>query len=256
MPGPPTGSGGAGSGGAGSGGAPLGTGGVTSTGGGTGTGGAGSGGAPATGGSSTGGSATTGGASSGGGSATGGASSGGSGTGGGSSGTFTLTSSELADGAEFMPKHTCEMSGFGEDEMPPLVWTNPPEGTMSYALVFNDVTILEDGTPGNDSMGYHWAIWDIPGEITELPAGMPACGEVTPPLSCEEFVVALGNGGYLGPCPSGDLHDYEFRLYAMPTETATLPGSSLNAAFEQALADASLGMAVLHGQSDATAPPP
>jgi len=152
-----------------------------------------------------------------------------------------------------MPKHTCDLNGFGNDEMPPLAWTNAPAGTMSFALVFNDVTILDDGTPGNDSMGYHWAIWDLPGTTTELPAAMPACGEVTPPLSCEEFVVALGNGGYLGPCPGGALHDYEFRLYALPTATATLPGTTLNAEFEQALADAALAPpAILHGQSDAS----
>lgn len=230
----------------------------------TGSGGAASGGAPPTGGSSTGGTAS-GGASSGG-TASGGASSGGApsggsdaggnntggdntGTGGDAAAEFTLSSTELEDGAALLPKHTCELNGFGNDESPPLSWTGAPEGTQSFALVFLDTFILDEN-PTN-SMGHHWAIWDIPSEITELPANLPACSMVTAPLTCEEFAPNIGNGGYLGPCPMGAAHTYEFRLYAMPTATSSV-GPTLNDTMLTALEDAALGVAILGGTSSAS----
>lgn len=230
-----------GSGGAASGGGPAASGGTSS--GGTASGGATSGGS-SSGGASSGGAAV-------GGSDTGGTSSGGNdtGAGGGSTDEFTLSSTELEEGAALLPKHTCEMNGFGNDESPPLAWTGVPEGTQSFALVFLDTFILDDDP--NNSMGHHWAIWDIPGDITELPANLPACSMVTAPLSCEEFAPDIGNGGYLGPCPMGAAHTYEFRLYALPTATSSV-GPNLNDAMLTALEEAALGVAVLGGTSSAS----
>lgn len=173
---------------------------------------------------------------------------GGSGGTGMTGGEFTLTSSELMDGDEMLDKHTCEGTGFGNDESPPFAWTGVPEGTLSFALIFLDI----DNLPG--SMGYHWAIWDIPGSITELPANIPPCGQVMAPLSCEEYAIDIGDGGYFGPCPGGTLHNYEFRLYALPTATAAesgVMGTTLNAAMVTAFENAALAEAVFHVTSDA-----
>src|SRR5690606_39944714 len=46
---------------------------------------------------------------------------------------------------------------------PELTWDNVPPGTQSFALKLTDVTF---GQP-------LWAIWNIPGDATSLPAGIP-----------------------------------------------------------------------------------
>jgi phosphatidylethanolamine-binding protein (PEBP) family uncharacterized protein len=58
------------------------------------------------------------------------------------------------------------------------------------------------------------------------------------------------NGGYLGPCPSGEDHEYTFTLYALDEEITL--GTTLNAAFITTLEAASLGEATLTGTSNAT----
>ena len=198
----------------------------TSSGGATGTGGAASGGAASGGAQNgSGGRTATGGAASGGNQATGGdsatggetASGGGDGTGGEEGGgEFTFTSEELTEGMPFPEKHTCAGGGgtLGFGLAPSFAWSGAPEGTMSYAMVMIDKTLVDEG----NMLGYHSAFWNVPTTVTSLPA---------------EFVVAdLGQGakqiqnGYLGPCPSGEQHTYEFHMYALPEATYDITATS------------------------------
>lgn len=207
--------GGASSGGATSGGAPS-SGGALGTGGWIpdAAGGASSGGSTADGGASSGGAATGGGDGAGGGDGSGGGNGG---------GEFTLTSTDwVTDGAPIDPKHTCAGGGgqLNWGVAPQLTWTNPPEGTMSYAFFMIDWTLTMNG--GTDVNGYHSGAWNIPSSIMELDSEWTAAADLPGAKSI--------NGGYLGPCPnqgavSGKTDTYHMIVMALPDASYTLNGS-------------------------------
>lgn len=184
----------------------------------------------------------------GGGAAGGGESSGGSGgtDPGPSGGEFTLTSTKLEDGDEIPDDYTCEGKAFGTGPMPDLSWSGVPEGTLSFALTFVDTTLI----PGNTN-GYHWALWDIPANITQIAEGPTSS---TAPTGSKQFS-PLG-AGFLGPCPSigrrenRNTDDYAFVLYALNVET--LPDPPNNVQQLEALFEAnSIAKVELTGWSDA-----
>lgn len=122
----------------------------------------------------------------------------------------------------FLEKHTCQGSGFDNDESPPLAWSGAPDGTMSYAITFIDRTLVDQDSP----LGYHWAIWNISASVSALPANLPSGTSLTSPLSATQ-----SRASYLGPCPfygetmpGSPAHSYEFTIYALPTETADITG--------------------------------
>ncbi len=116
---------------------------------------------------------------------------------------------------------------------PEISWEGAPEGTVSFALIF------DDPTAGNFP---HWAIWDIPGDATGLAADISG-GQVTSNLPSGAFELANGGGfmGYLGSCPGpGSVNQYSWRLYALDT---TLGGDfSAFGQVESAAQGAELGM--------------
>lgn len=164
----------------------------------------------------------------------------------GGTGTFTLSSPQLMDGGVFADEHTCALAGFNGSLSPELVWTPGPDGTKSYAITFIDVTLASQEPPSD--LGYHWVIYDIPANVLSLPEGLTDAGSVG----------AQQSGAYLGPCPnfgtSGETHTYEFRIYALDTETLPLAQTmgieAVKEAESKLVAD-HLAVAVLSGTSDA-----
>ena len=271
----PTGTGGSTSTGTG-GSASTGTGGFTATGGsvGTGTGGTlSTGGSTGTGGvANTGGSAGSGGVAGGGGhpgggghgGVTGGAghsgggnlgSGGSSGSAGSSGSSFALTSMHQMEGAKFDTKYTCQESpplsgkqvgGLGNGVNPDLEWTNPPAGTMSFAITFLDTTLIDAKM---DSLGNHWAMWNIPATVMSLP-------EATTSLS-GDLSAAKQSGTFLAPCAQSLMNNmddqYAFTIYALSTTTLNVSGTGVanaRAALSTAMtAGQVLGTAVLHGHA-------
>lgn len=203
----------------------VGAGGDTSSSGGAASGGASSGGASATGGALSSGGAGTGGDESGaGGDAAGGADSdtGGSDGAGGEDGSggnegggaFALTSpawtvldndactkdSDVSECGAYPKEH---LSNFiqGDNLSPELNWTDPPEGTMSFAVVLHDLS----------EPLVHWALLKIGADVTGLPAELPGGTPLTDPAGTEQGS-AVG-GAYFGSGACGNT--YEFRLYAL-----------------------------------------
>jgi phosphatidylethanolamine-binding protein (PEBP) family uncharacterized protein len=251
----------------GSGGSGTGTGGTSASGGTTGAGGASSGGTTGAAGSGAGG-ASSGGATGAAGSGAGGASSGGSsgsggntatggtggsagksgaaGAGGSAAGAFVLTSPDQADGAKFGTMYTCAANNgtFGSGINPELDWSGVPANTKSFAITFIDTKIGADMP-----MGQHWAIWDIPANVTEFPKGTTTLTGA--------LMGAMQTNTYLAPCPSGD-DTYEYTLYALSTDTlgvtgAAGSGTANSAGVAKVLAALKLvtplGTATLHGTS-------
>jgi Raf kinase inhibitor-like YbhB/YbcL family protein len=142
------------------------------------------------------------------------------------SGSFTLSSPDLADGT-FADKFI--LNGFGckgGNVSPSLVWSNVPAGTKSLALQIHD----PDAPTGAGF--WHWTVYNIPATTTALPQGagnspttlpVPAWGGATDFLDTGATGV---NGNYGGPCPPvGDKpHHYNFTLYALAVDDVQKAG--------------------------------
>jgi len=268
-----TGSGGASSGGA------TGSGGVTSSGGTTASGGASSGGATGSGGNaSSGGAPGSGGAtsSSGGSDGSGGAAAGGStGTTGGSTGTagrggtagrsgggssgaasggaggtsaggsFTLSSPNHMDGAKFDAKYTCASAGgmLMGGSNPELDWSGAPSGTMSFAITFLDQTLIDANMA---QLGNHWAIWNIPASVMKFP-------EASGATLTGDLMMAKQSGKFFPPCAQSVMNgmddQYEFTIYALPTATLNVSGTSVANAVSALKSATPLATAKLHGHA-------
>ena len=170
---------------------------------------------------------------------------------------FYLASPGFEDGAELPDAHTCEGKPFGEGASPNLVWSKGPKGTKTYALAFIDVTLLS--TP---QFAYHWAAWNIPHSVHEIPEGMEA-GQFPEALKGGEQRRAGPPGtvpSYFGPCPSWrslcfgeprSTDSYEFRLYAFEEKELTPPAGATMPQLVQYLEDNAEAMVVLSATSDA-----
>jgi Raf kinase inhibitor-like YbhB/YbcL family protein len=96
----------------------------------------------------------------------------------------------------------------GRDGVQPgFTFSNAPEGTVSYAIIFHDIDVaLMNGT--NDVL--HWICWNIPASAKGIPEGKLPEGSVTGKN-------IAGQNAYFGPgAPPGPrYHHYVFELYAL-----------------------------------------
>src|SRR5213595_1616015 len=83
-----------------------------------------------------------------------------------SAASFSLTSSDLREGEKLaMPQVSGIFGADGQDISPQLSWSGFPSGTQSFV-----VTMCDPEAP--TVLGFwHWAVVNIPGDVTELPAG-------------------------------------------------------------------------------------
>ena len=134
---------------------------------------------------------------------------------------LTLTSSQIQDNGTLAVKNACgdkqaSPNCVGENISPPLAWTNPPDGTKSYALLMID-------PEGRAGLGVvHWVAYGIPASVTGF-----AEGEVSGPS--DKYVGGKSTRSlpsYFGPCtPPGDWHHYTFTLIATDLDPKALqPG--------------------------------
>ncbi len=139
---------------------------------------------------------------------------------------FTLSSPDLA-GDTFSNKFV--LNGFGctgENVSPALAWTNPPDGTKSFAL-----QVYDPDAPTGSGL-WHWAVYDIPADATSLAQGAGNNAASLPAgafLGNNDFLdtgATGANGNYGGPCPpQGDQpHRYVFTLYALGVDKVEVAG--------------------------------
>jgi len=146
---------------------------------------------------------------------------------------MTITSAAFANGEAIPFRYTCD----GANILPPLEFTNVPEGTATLALVIDD-----PDAPGGTFD--HWVRFNIaPVDGLEEGASSPTIlGTVgTPGLS------SFNSLAYGGPCPPDGTHLYFFELYALGSELALTEGATkdeLLAAMDGKI----LAMAELTGQ--------
>ena len=154
--------------------------------------------------------------------------------------TFTLRSADMggqATVAQVFNSFGCT----GANKSPQLSWSNPPEGTRSYAITMYD----PDAPTG--SGWWHWVAFDIPVTTTELPSGAGSFGMEAMPVGAVQSMTDFGKTGYGGPCPppGHGLHQYIITVYALKTDklgldaTAGAPMVGFNLS-QQMLAKASI----------------
>jgi Raf kinase inhibitor-like YbhB/YbcL family protein len=130
-----------------------------------------------------------------------------------------LTSPSFADGSVIPDKYTQA----GQSVSPELEWTNVPQGTVTFALLFHDPDVainkkLEDVT--------HWIAWNIPGTATKLEEGVKT--EATMPDGMIQGKNRGGRVGYMGPGAPATApeHHYTFELFALDTKLDLGPDAS------------------------------
>lgn len=127
--------------------------------------------------------------------------------------TFTLTSNNLGGEATINE----EFNGFGctgKNQSPQLSWKNAPEETKSFAITMYD----PDAPTG--SGWWHWVVFDIPKNSTELQSGAGNKESSTIPQGTIQSITDYGAPGYGGPCPpeGHGLHQYIITVYALKTD--------------------------------------
>ena len=135
---------------------------------------------------------------------------------------LTLTSSAIQDNGTLATKNACSdkqrsPNCVGENVSPPLAWSNPPDGTKSFALIMVDP---EGRAPAGVN---HMVIYGIPAEIKGF-----AEGELSQPS--DKYVggkSTMEKATYWGPGtpPNTDWHHYTFVLIATDLDPKALqPG--------------------------------
>jgi Raf kinase inhibitor-like YbhB/YbcL family protein len=132
--------------------------------------------------------------------------------------TIVVTSPMMSAG-ELMPR---DYAPDGRNMSPPLQWENLPADTEQIAVL-----CLDHGA-GNPPPWVHWIIYNVPGSASGLPEGVPF--DPSESMPAELAGTAQGNNGwglamYRGPAPPvGDLHQYQFLVYALDEALDLPPG--------------------------------
>ena len=123
---------------------------------------------------------------------------------------FTVTSTDFtADGV--LPEAHVYSAG---NTSPQLSWSGAPAGTKSYA-----VTCFDPDAPTGSGF-WHWSLFDIPAEVTELPTGAGSgdfTGLPAGAVHARNDYGSLDFGG-AAPPPGDGPHRYVFTVYAVDQE--------------------------------------
>src|SRR5262245_15913616 len=133
-----------------------------------------------------------------------------------------------------------------EGVQPGFTFSNAPDTTVSYAIIFHDLDVsLQGGT--NDVL--HWIAWNIPASAKGIPEGKLPEGSVTGKN-------IAGQNSYFGPgAPPGPrYHHYVFELYAL-SANLDLPNTAGRPELLAAMAGKIVAKAAYVGRFRGTPPP-
>jgi phosphatidylethanolamine-binding protein (PEBP) family uncharacterized protein len=155
---------------------------------------------------------------------------------------FHVRSPNFHDGDALHAPYTCSGNPFATGVSPELDWNKGPKGTKSYAIVLHDVSLSDP------NLAYHWAAWNIPSDVRQLPEGIPGL-DPADPSATSPYPAGLGGGQqvqarnvarYFAPCPDWIVvkaakcdwpeprpvaapDSYTFTVYALPVEQLDVP---------------------------------
>lgn len=136
---------------------------------------------------------------------------------------LTVTSEDVQDGARLPEAHVADaMGATGDNLSPHLGWSGAPEGTRSYA-----VTCYDPDAPTGSGF-WHWVVFDIPADVTELARGAGSGDGKALPAGAKHARNDAGAPGYMGaaPPPGHGEHRYVFTVYALGVPTLGLDESA------------------------------
>ena len=131
--------------------------------------------------------------------------------------SFDLRSDDIADG---QPLNKAQASGLfgagGEDISPHLAWSGAPDGTQSYA-----VTVYDPDAPTASGF-WHWAVFNLPADVTELASGASSTGL---PGGAVQLKNDGGVAGFIGaaPPPGHGVHHYWTVVHAVDVPSLDIP---------------------------------
>jgi Raf kinase inhibitor-like YbhB/YbcL family protein len=154
---------------------------------------------------------------------------------------FTLRSSAFQPDAPIPRRHTCD----GDDRSPPLAWSGPPPGAVTYTLIVDDPDAPDPAAPKR--VWVHWLLYNLPAGTAELADG---AGNGDAPEPARHALTDANALGYRGPCPPIGRHRYFFRLAALDCALPELGPRARRADLERAMHGHVLATAVLMGTYD------
>ncbi|MGH7027913.1 YbhB/YbcL family Raf kinase inhibitor-like protein [Brevundimonas sp.] len=117
---------------------------------------------------------------------------------------------------------SAEHSQAGDATSPPLAWSGLLEAE-SYAL------IVEDPDAPRETPFVHWMLWNIPGDLTALPADIPPAPHPAALPGAVQGANSRGDHGWMGmaPPPGSGPHHYHFQLFALDRRLELSPETPL-----------------------------
>ena len=133
-----------------------------------------------------------------------------------------MASDAFEDGGIVPAKYSAR----GGNVQPGFTFSNAPDETVSYAIIFHDLDVSLGG--GTDDV-LHWLVWNIPASAGGIPEGSLPDGSV-------QGTNLMGQTTFFGPgAPPGPrYHHYVFELYAL-SENLDLPATAGRAELTEAM---------------------
>lgn len=118
-----------------------------------------------------------------------------------------VASPAFANGDEIPHANT----DYGDGLSPALTWNNVPAGTRAFAVV------LEDPDVRQNPPFVHWLLYNLPGDMRELPESIPADSPLTEFGGALQGRASNGTIGYFGPRPPTEdkPHRYHFEVFCL-----------------------------------------
>ena len=162
---------------------------------------------------------------------------------------LTLRSPDFSDGGVIPDKFTQAVSN---PVSPELDWTHVPAGTVTFALITDD---LDTALQHSANEVLHWMAFNIPGSSTQLQQGVPT--EVQLPDGTVQAQNSGRHAGFMGPgAPAaGPDHHYAFQLFALDEKLSLGPDATRQQVID-AMQGHILGKGVLVGRFHRPQSPP
>lgn len=102
-------------------------------------------------------------------------------------------------------------SDYGDGLSPALTWDDVPPATRSFAVV------LEDPDVRQNAPFVHWLLYNLPGDMRELPESIPPDSPLTEFGGARQGRTSNGTIGYFGPRPptQDKPHHYHFEVFCL-----------------------------------------